>query len=184
MAPLAALAKASAMHVVAQMTGIARRGHGDILTHRFAVAGFASKALVAVFEDKVRLLVVVEPPERPAVRVMAVAAFRSELALVPVGLLVTADAVERCPLVGGGKVALLALDDSVQTDEWEARQIVIEKYLIRPPADIVAALALGAQPILVNVVSLMTGLAGRTQFLLVHGTLVAGFTGEVCVSIA
>ena len=159
MAPLAALAEASAMLVVAAMTGVAGRGHAHFLAHRLAVAGIAMESLVPALEDEFGLRVVIEPPERPSVGVVARSTFGPEAALVRVAFFVAVRAFESRPLVGGGEVAFLARHDGVQPDKREPRQIVIEEDFLGPTAGIMAAFAQRAEAALVHVVALVAGVA-------------------------
>lgn len=164
MAPLAALAKASAMLVIAAMTGVAGRGHAHFLAHRFAVACIAMESLVPAAEYEFGLGVVIETPERPSVRIVARSTFRPEAALVRVAFFVAVCAFESRPLVGGGEVAFLARHDGVQPDQREPRQIVIEEDFFGPAAGIMAAFALRAEATFVYVVALVAGVAGRAGF--------------------
>lgn len=113
------------------------------------------KPCVGTVQRVIGLLVMVEPPERPAVGVVAQSAIRPEPSLVPVALLVAFGALERGSLIAGGEMAFLAGHDGMLANQRESRQIVFEKHFLVPAAGIVAVVAPVAEASLVHVVALV-----------------------------
>ena len=83
-------------------------------------------------EGKFGLVVVIEIPEHPAIGVMAFVTVFRKPTLMRVIRLVTGDALAfgiaifRCEMAG------LTGGDAVQTDEGEARQVMVKKDLVAP----------------------------------------------------
>lgn len=74
----------------------------------------------------------IELPKRPSVRVVAIAATRSECAFVLVILLVARPTLNRSVLIGGAPMAFLAWRRGVQTDQREFGEAVVELDLSAP----------------------------------------------------
>jgi len=139
------------------------------------------ETLVRSAQRERRLCIVIEAPEPPAVGIVAVFTRVPQASKVDVGVFVAARAVERSLLEPWCQVALLASRHCVQAQQRKSRQVVIEEYLIRPPAFIVACGAVHPLLALVNVVFDVTAIAGGFGLLLVQLCGVAPPTFDLLV---
>jgi len=129
------------MDIIPAVTAYAGCRKTDLVFHEIFVAGAANQALMAPIEAIVRLGIVIELPEGPAVRIVAKGAFRAESTLMNViGTMATGARRIRI-LVGWRQMTFLARRRRVQTDKGEARQVVIEEYPFTPAAYVMAIFA-------------------------------------------
>lgn len=129
----------------------------------------AAQIPVAAVERKTGLLSVVEIPDRPAVRVVALVAGFAKHRCVSVVITMAADAIPWCVLECGRDMAFLAGGRGVETEQGEVRHIVIEYDVLAPSSGIVATCALLAFLSLVYIIVAVTVDAVTRQF----------FTGQV-----
>ena len=129
----------------------------------------AAQILMAAVERKTGLLSVVEIPDRPAVRVVALVAGFAEHRFVRVVITMAADAIPWCVLECGRDMAFLAGGCGVETEQGEVRHIVIEYDVLAPSGDTVATRTLLAFLPLVYIIVAVTVDAVTRQF----------FTGQV-----
>jgi hypothetical protein len=163
-------AKPPAVHIVFLMTAGAGPRLADLASNRFAVAHVALQPLVGAVQPELGFRIVVELPEGPSVGVVARPTFGAEAAFMLVVLLMTTEALTCSVFVGGREVTLFARSDSVQPDEGEAAQVMIEEHLRLPTALVVTPLTLFPLLPLVWIRLLMTAVARRPQLLLVKVT--------------
>lgn len=116
----------------------------------------------------------VELPEPPAIRIVAVAAGWPQRLLVPVILHVTGCAFPRCISISRCEVAPLAGDGSVKPHERKTRQPVIKLHLRIPGFLVVTARAVLPLLTLVHVILAMTADTAHRQLLRQNAGLVAG----------
>ena len=107
----------------------------------------------------VRLLVVIECPQCPAIRVVTVTAPGPEALAVLVVTSVTIRARQGCVFIGGRNVTLFAGDHGVQADEGEGRQVMVKEYFCTPSLFVVALVAFLPLLSFVDVVILMAAIA-------------------------
>lgn len=119
-----------------------------------------------------RLGVMVELPEAPAIRVVAIAARGPERLLVPVILHMAGHALPGCIAIRCRQVTSLAGNGRMKPDERKPRQPMIKLHLRIPRLFIVAAGAVFPLLPLVHVILGMTGHAVRCQLLSHHPGLV------------
>jgi len=112
---------------------------------------------------------------------MAEAAFWSQAPLVLIIGLVTAHAVQRGILVSCRQVTLFACTGSVQADKGELGKIMVKKDLFSPPLVVVAPLTPLPFLALVDIIQLVTAVAGRRQLLLVEMPNMAGIAIDLAV---
>ena len=137
------------------------------------VAGVAMQTLMRASQWKARLRGMVEPPRLPTVGGMALRALGAEPAFV-LGILVAAVACHLCILEAGRAMALLAGNPGVQSDQREARHVVVEGHLLPPAGFLVALLAARAQLAFVRVIFLVAARAIGGQFVAIE---IADVTG-------
>ena len=137
----ACAAKAALVGVFAFMTGAAcERG---CAAGSGLVTGGALKILMSAIQCKIRLLIVIEYPQRPGHRIVATRAGRSEGIFVCVFTGVAILTLEpRRGLEREAVVALLARSPPVAAEQWEPGKVVIEADTGQPLAFVVAAVAL------------------------------------------
>ena len=96
-----------------------------------AMACFADQPTMGAFKFKIGG-VVIELPERPAIRVMTARAVIAERLLVYIVLAVAVRATRGNILEGRGGVTLLAGRGGMQADQRELGQVMIEYHLVTP----------------------------------------------------
>lgn len=173
MAALTLLPEIPAVGVVRPMTGMTIAGQLDFLRDRRLVAGLAGDPLMGAVQGKIGLLVMVECPHAPPVRVVTLPAGRSQPVFVRIVFLVARGAFEFGILESGREVALLARYDGVQTDQGETGQVVVEGHFFFPALFIVTSLAALSFLPLVDVVCLVTGKAIDLEFLFIYRPFMA-----------
>ena len=136
---------------------------------------------VCAQEFKIRLLVVVEYPHRPAVGVVAGMAAGPQRSLVCIVFAVTADAVPRGVLERRRCMALFTGDGRVQADQRKACHPVVEDDAVAPAGGSVAALALFAFLPMMDIVNLVAADALDSQLFLIEIATVAGAAGQLVV---
>ncbi len=160
MAFFAGLAEGSAMGVVATVTAVACRRRRHLVRDGLgAVAGVAIQVLMGSRQREIGLLVVVEAPEHPAIRVMAAVALRAELAGVML-VFVAGNACRWRIAECLGAMAFLARHRGMQADQRKARHVMIERDLLAPLHFVVAGLAPGTELPFVRIIRLVAGDAG------------------------
>lgn len=125
-------AEAAGMNVIAVMTRVAFLGKFEVLFHACGVAVMAVQFCVLANQFEFRLRVVVEDPEFPAIRVVAVCASGAQFSLVFVVGLVAGMAVRLCVLEVSRQMAFLAGRYRMDPDEREMRNVVIEHDTLVP----------------------------------------------------
>ncbi len=116
---LARPAEVSLMSVIVRVTGDTRSWKGNLLDVLLSMARRASQPGMRAGQRKMRLLVVVEPPDGPAVWRVAGAASGAKTAFV-MCVAVAAGTGSRRVLVGSRLVTLLAWNDGVLAEKWKA----------------------------------------------------------------
>lgn len=117
--------------VVLAVAGAALLGH-LYRARRFAMAPGALQLCVGTQQGKVRILRMIEGPQRPTVRRMTALAFRAQSALVHVVLAMAIGACRGSRAERQRCVALRTADDPVQPQQRENRQVMIEQQ-VGPP---------------------------------------------------
>jgi hypothetical protein len=151
------------------------------LTGGLPMASGACELHVRTCKRKAGFLAVVELPDRPTVGRVAAGALRSERCLVHIIALVAIDAVAGDILVLAREVALLAGHRDVQSQQREARQVMIKADVGAPPCGTMALLALSAEFPRVHVACSMTARAVRCQLLSGYRRSVTGVTLDLLV---
>jgi len=173
MALLASLAERAVVRVVLGVAAVAVRCLRDAVRHLRLVAGMAVEPGVRAGQRELRLPVVIETPDRPAVGIVTCVAIGSEASLVQ-GVLMAAGAGARRVLEGFRAMALIAADLRVTADQWKSRQIVVECDRLAPARLFMALLATGAELALVGLILLVTGHALGGQLVAVEITFMTG----------
>jgi len=181
MAAFAASPERSGVHVVSGMTPVAMPREVDLTCEQRSVTRVAYEVRMRPAEGELGSCIVIETPERPTVRVVALLAGGSQPLEVDILSLVAADAADLGVLVFRRDVALLASRHRVKTEQWEPRQIVIEEDAIGPLALVVAPLACGSFLPPVDIVRLMAGVACLVQRLLIQRPHVTPLASDVLV---
>ncbi len=161
------------MGVVSRVTRDARSWKGNLRDVLLSMARRASQPGMRAGQRKVRLLAVVEPPDRPAVWCVAGAASAAKTAFV-MCVAVAAGTGSRCVLVGSRLVTLFAWNDGVLAEKWKAREIVVESHFFAPACLVMALLAGRPELACVRVVLFVAGHAGCSELIFVE---IAGVTG-------
>lgn len=136
-------AELAQVHVILRMTGYTLPAELDFGCRLF-VTSRAAEFCVRAGEREARLLAVVEFPQAPAIRGVALLAFLSEASLVNIRLFVTAHAGRIVYPEGSALVALLARHRNVQAEKRKFREIVIEVDHRLPAFGHVTFIACGA----------------------------------------
>ncbi len=164
------------------MAAEARRGQVDLPLDDFPVAGATVQPEMGAIQAIVGLTVVVEAPEDPAIRVVTQVAFRAQTAFVVVFGLMAADTLQGRIFVFLRQVAFFAGGRRMQSDEGEARKIMVEEDFGAPARHIVTVLALLPLLALMYIVLLMASKTRRPKLLLLWiRPPVAGPAGEFFV---
>lgn len=125
----------------------------------------ALQLCVCPIQRKVRRACVIEFPDVPTIRRMAVVAFLAQAALVFVRGLMAVETSAGRVLVRRCQMALLARHDYVLPDQREVGEVMIEPDIGAPAFHAMTVLALTSQPAGVNVTCLVTAVAIRRQLL-------------------
>lgn len=164
MALLALAAELAEVHIILDVArrAVARQLH---FGRWLAVALRALKPFVRAAQREAGGALVIEGPDVPAVRRMAIVALLTEASVMLVRGFVAAVAVCGGTCVRRRKVALLTRHGDVLTDQREGTQVVIEAHLRAPAVDAVAAVALPSELARVHVVRSVTVGALRAELL-------------------
>lgn len=155
MAALALSAELAEVHVVFHVAGRALAPEFD-LARRLTMAVRALQLRMRSVQRKAGHACMIEFPDIPTIRRMAVVAFLAEASLVFVRGLMAADTFRRRVFVGRRQMALFARYDDVLPHKWEVSEVVIEAHIGAPAFHAVTVLALTPQPAGVHVACLMT----------------------------
>ena len=146
-----------------------------------AMAVRALKLAVRTQQSEVRLLAMIELPQRPAIARMAALAFLAQAILVHVILGVTVDT----PALGIGEcqrpVALCAAHHPMQTNQRETGQIVIEQHACTEGGLAVAVLAAPLELAAMRVLAAMAARAVLGKFLRGHRRRMTGIATDPCM---
>ena len=143
MAALTVSTEFAPMHVVAAMAAATIRGHAETTVRGALVTRGAAESHVAAVEFKRCLPVVIERPQRPVDRVVAIAAGGTERHAVFVILAMAIDTFAGRILKTRALVTTGAFGLAVRPDQRETRQAVIENDRLGP-ASLTVALRTGA----------------------------------------
>lgn len=119
-------------------------------------------------QREMRLLVVIELPQVPAIRRMAAVAMFAQPALMNIRFLVAVIAIRPGILELLRQMTLRTWHGDMQTHQRKISQIVIETNIATPGIRHMTLLAMFAQLTAVCILSAMTADAGRAQFLGSH----------------
>ena len=168
-------AESAVMHIVGSVTAATRaRQYKLVLQHGF-VTRATFHALVTASERIGCLMVVIELPAVPTIRVMAGAALFAERALVviPLGMAITADLRYTCKFQVG--MTGFAGRRCMHADQWKLCEAMIERD--RMPADDSVATVAAAVAALMRIVVFVAADAGFRQHIR-QRAFVATFTCE------
>ena len=132
----------------------------------------ALQTFVRSGQRKARLLVMVEPPPGPAVRVMTLRAVGPKAAGVML-VLVATRARPRRVLEGWRAMTILAGDRCVKANEGKPREVVIERDLVAPAGFVVALVAARSELAFVRIILLVAADARGCQLVAVEIAFVA-----------
>ena len=166
MAGAAVLAELAVVDVVGAVTvDTGRSERGDLPVHgRTSVTAGACEPAVSAVEREIGLSVVIELPQGPVERRVAIGAFGTERRLVDIVFDVAVDALIRRVVESERRVAILADDLIVLAEQREAREVVIEAHALVPVDLDVATRAIVAELTFVRVVvGVTTDTLGRRQ---------------------
>lgn len=147
------------------------------------VASMALQGMMRARQRVARLLVVIEAPACPSVRVVTRRTIRTEPPDV-MRILVAARAGAGRILERRAAMTFLARDYRVQPDQGKSRQIVVEGDLLAPARLVVALLASLAELAFVRIILAMAGDAGHGQFVAIEVTGVTTLAAECGVTAA
>ena len=176
-AVLTLLAETAVVRIITAVTGAAGLVQLDFARHGLAMTALAMDLGVGAVELVIGILIVVEAPHLPAVRIVAIGAFAAKGLLMHVVLFVAGIAGVGIHLVAAGQMAFLAGYRRVETDEGKAGHVMVEDHPFVPFLLVVAAGALLAFLALMNIVILMAGKTGITTLFLVQVATMAPESG-------
>jgi hypothetical protein len=163
MATLTVSTKSSRVRVSATMTAEAIGRQFEVRRRLDIVARLTNERLVSSRQRIFGLTPMVEPPSSPTVRIVTVCAPDPEFCLMKI--LVTLLTSHRFVFVSRRTMTLFAWHRSMQTDQREARDLVVKRNAL-PPIDIImATLATLTQLSFMRIPLLMAGVAGSRQLL-------------------
>jgi hypothetical protein len=145
------------------------------------VTATAGQVLVPTLQREARLVVVIESPEPPSVRIVAETAASPEPLLVDVGRSVTFVARLRRILEPRDGMALLTGNEAVKTEQWKSRQLVVEGDLTGPASRAVTIVAGRSLLTAVHIVGFMARKTALRKSLLSELPDVAGAAGDAGV---
>lgn len=181
MAAFATRAKPASMHVFRTVTTVAAGGQLDLLGNGNLVTGLAGQTGVRAVQFVIGLGVMVESPQGPVIRVVALGAGCSQGLLVNIIGLMTDRAFQRRTFEGRGEMTLLAWRDGMLADQRKPGEAMIKYYFSAPVTFIVATFTTFAFLAIVLVVALVTGKTFRGEFVAIDIALVAGVAGDFLV---
>ena len=160
--------EASPVDIILAMATAACRRNADLGGHGHPMTGHAGEPAVRAVQYVISLPVMVEHPQGPPVRVVALSATRPQTLAVLVVTFVAIDTRGRRIFISGCNVALFARRHRVQPDQRECRNVVFEEYLGTPrllvvaPSALLTLLALVDIVLLVAAVTICTDLRARS----------------------
>ena len=167
-AVLTLLAETAVVRIITAVTGAAGLVQLDFARHGLAMTALAMDLGVGAVELVIGILIVIEAPYPPTVRIVACGAFAAEGSLMHIVLLVTGIAGVGIYFVATGQMALLTGYRSMETDKRKTGQIMIEDHALVPFLFIMATCTTFTFFTLMDVICLMTGEASITFLFLVQ----------------
>jgi len=180
-AVLTLLAETAVVRIITAVTGAAGLVQLDFARHGLAMTALAMDLGVGAVELVIGILIVIEAPHPPAVRVVASGAFAAKGLLMHVVLFVAGIAGVGIHLVAAGQMAFLAGHRRVEADEGKAGYVMIKYHPLIPLPLVMAAFATLAFLAFVHVIVFVAGEAGGAIFFLLGFTAVADLAGDVFV---
>ena len=179
MAAITLLAKTAVMRIITAVTGTAGLIQFDFARYGLAMAALTMYLGVGTVELEIGILIVIEAPYPPTVRIVAGGAFAAEGSLMHIVFLVAGIAGVGIHLVATGQMALLTGYRSMETDKRKTGQIMIEDYALIPFLFIMATCTTFTFFTLMDVICLMTGEASIAFLFLVQITPMAILTRNI-----
>jgi hypothetical protein len=164
MTSIASGPEVSSVDIILTVATAACRRNADLGGHGHPMTGHAAEPAVRAVQHVIGLPVMVEYPQGPPVRVVALSATRAQALAVLVVTFMAIDTRRRRIFVSGGNVALFTRRYRVQPDQRECRNVVLEEYLRTPRPLVVAATALLTLLTLVDIVLLVAAVAICIEF--------------------
>lgn len=180
MTALALSAVGTLMPIVLAVTAHTQR-RGLAPARLLAMAISAPQRRVRAGEREVRLLGMIEAPQRPTIWRVAALALPAERPFVHVIGAVAVHAPRCGRHEGQASVTLRAARQPMQSDEREPAQIVVEDDVGAPVVLTVTGVARLLELAAVRIFTAVTGIAGRAEFLRRGRCGVAGVTGDAAV---
>jgi len=175
------LAETTVVGIITAVTGAAGLVQLDLARHGLAMAALAMDLGVGAVELVIGILIVIEAPHPPAVRIVASGAFAAKGLFMHVVFFVAGIAGVGIHLVVAGQMAFLAGYRRVEADEGKAGYVMIKYHSLIPLLLVMAAFATLAFLAFVHVIVLVAGEAVGTIFFLLGFAAVAGLAGDVFV---
>lgn len=173
-------AKGSAVRVVLAVTSKTGRRRRDFIFGLRRVTGFALGLAMSTGQRIFGVLVVIETPERPAVRVVAMLTCRPKLALM-LSILVALGTEFWRIAEGLRAMTGFAWHRRVQANQWKSCEVVIERDFLPPTDFVVTGFAVRAELTLMGVVGLVAGDAGCGDLIAIEVALVTGIAFDFFV---
>ncbi len=123
--------------------------------------------VVGPIQHEIRLGVVVESPQAPAIGVVTEPAFCTQAPFMIIIPHVATHTVRACVLIGWRQVTGTAGGDGMQPDQREFREVMVEGNLRYPTCLVVALVTAGSLLASVDITVLVTTVAHAVQFLAV-----------------
>jgi hypothetical protein len=139
------------------------------------VAGLAIETAMRSGQGVSRLHIVIEAPHPPAIGIVAERTIRAQAPLMML-VAMAGGAILRRAFELQRAVAALARYDGVASDQWELRDIVVERGYAAPSDFTVTLLAAGAKLALVAIILLVTRYTGRRQLVAIE------IAGVACIA--
>jgi hypothetical protein len=171
-ATLACPSERAAVHIIRAVARVAIRRERNLRDIFSDVAGVAIEAAMRPGQWVTCLFVMVKAPPRPAIWIVAKRAVGPETAFMT-SIPVAGCAAQQCVLEAQRTMALFARHDGVAPDEWESRDVMIERGYASPIVLPVTLFATIAEPPAVPIILPVTGYARRCQLVAVE---IAGMT--------
>ncbi len=129
------------------------------------MARVAMQPIVGPIQHEIRLGVVIEAPQAPAIGVVTEPAFWSQAPSVFIIPRVATHTVRLCVLIGWRQVTGTAGGSGMQPDQREFREVMIEGNLRFPTCLVVALVTAGSLLASVDITVLVTTVASAIHFL-------------------
>ena len=143
------------------------------------MTGLAGQALVFAFKFIFGLCIVIEYPQGPVIRVVAILAGLTHGSLMNIVFAVAGHAFEHRILIGGRQVAFFTGSRGMQTDQRKAGQIMVKNHFFPPAAFIVATGAVLTLLPGMDIVETVTGITFHFQFFFEDFSLMAGAANQL-----